>query len=188
MAQKNVKLRPSHRRRRVGVMLSACLAGVNCVYDGSNKLHPVFASMLENGQAVVFCPEALGGLKVPHSPSEIAGGDGFKVLAGEARVVSREGEDVTSFFLKGAHRTLELAAKKRVTKAIFKSRSPSCGCGLIYDGTFTKKLVSGYGVAAALLKQNGIEVVSDEEYLKSVKCKAQSVKRGENLKSVKRKV
>ena len=147
------------------IMISACLAGVNCVYDGSSKFHPVFAKMHKKGEALIFCPEVLGGLNIPHSPSEISGGDGFAVLEGRAKVLSKEGEDVTSFFLEGAKKVLALARKHRIKKAVLKSKSPSCGCGVIHDGTFSKKLISGFGVTAALLKKNGIEVFSDVEYL-----------------------
>lgn len=146
-------------------LLSACLAGINCVYDGTNKFHPVFAEMRKKAEALIFCPEALGGLKVPHSPSEIVGGDGFDVLEAKAVVLSCKNKDVTQFFLKGAQAVLELARKHKIKKAILKSKSPSCGCGWIFDGTFSKKLVPGFGVTAALLKKNGIEVVSDIEYL-----------------------
>lgn len=156
------------------VLLSACLAGINCVYDGTNKRHPRFARMVKDDEAVIFCPEVFGGLKVPHPPSEIIGGDGFCLLEGKARVISSQGKDVTSFFLKGAKKTLELAKRSRVKKAIMKSKSPSCGCGGIFDGTFSKRLVRGYGVTAALLKKNGIEVISDIDYLeknKTQKCR-----------------
>lgn len=145
------------------ILLSACLAGVNCVYDGTNKFHPVFAEMHKKAEVLLFCPEALGGLKIPHSPSEISG----------ARVLSREGRDVTAYFLEGAKRSLELAKKYKIKKAILKSKSPSCGCGWVFDGTFSKKLVPGFGVTAALLKKSGIAVCSDVEYLEKKKRHAQ---------------
>jgi uncharacterized protein YbbK (DUF523 family) len=154
------------------VMLSACLAGVNCVYDGSNKAHPVFKAMAQAEDAVLFCPEVLGGFKIPHPPSEISvrnGGDGDAVLRGAARLVSREGIDVTVLFMKGAKKALALAKKLGIKYAIMKARSPSCGCGKIYDGTFSRTLIEGFGVTAALLKENGVEVISDEEYLKGAK-------------------
>lgn len=147
------------------ILLSACLAGVNCVYDGTNKFHPVFAAMLKSDEVVLVCPEVLGKLKIPHEPSEIVGGDGFDVLCKKAKVLSKTGEDVTVYFLKGAQEVLAKARAHKIKKAILKSKSPSCGCGMIFDGTFSKKLIPGYGVTAALLKQNGIEVVSDTEYL-----------------------
>lgn len=149
------------------ILLSACLAGINCVYDGSNKRHPFFAGLKESGRAVIFCPEVLGGLKIPHDPSEISGGDGRDVLAGRARVVSRHGKDVTPFFLKGARAACKLARKERIKTAVLKSKSPSCGCGLIFDGTFSKNLIPGYGVTAALLMESGVAVVSDVDYLKN---------------------
>jgi uncharacterized protein YbbK (DUF523 family) len=149
------------------ILLSACLAGVNCVYDGTNKFHPVFAKMFKNKEAILVCPEVLGKLKIPHEPSEMIGGDGFSVLAGKASVRSKTGLDVTENFVKGAKVVLVKSRKYNIKKAILKSKSPSCGCGFIFDGTFSKKLVAGFGVTAALLKQNGVIVVSDVEYLKS---------------------
>ncbi len=156
MVKEKIKMTPN-------LMISACLAGINCVYDGTNKLDPVLAGLYKSGQAIVFCPEVSGGLKIPHAPSEIVGGDGFAVLKRRAKVLSKDGRDVTSFFIKGAEKVLALAKKCKIKKAILKSKSPSCGCGLVFDGTFSKKLVSGYGVTAALLKNNGIEVVSDTQ-------------------------
>ncbi len=163
------------------ILLSACLAGVNCVYDGTNKFHPLFASMVETGQVLIFCPEVLGGLKIPHDPSEITGGDGFACLLGKAKVVSKKGENVTPFFLKGADRVLALAEKHNARKAIMKSKSPSCGCGFIFDGTFSGKLIQGYGVTAAILKKSGIEVISDTEYLERMEEK-QNYKKSNTIK------
>ncbi len=153
--------------REKRIFLSACLTGVNCTYNGKNKLHPVFFQMQAKGEAVSACPEVLGGLEIPHSPSEIVGGDGRDVLEGDARVVSFEGKDVTDFFLKGAERVLNLVRLQGIKKAVLKSKSPSCGCGQVYDGSFSDSLMPGDGVTAALLKMNGIEVVSDVEYLKN---------------------
>lgn len=156
---------------KVKVLLSACLAGVNCVYDGTNKFHPVFFRMHKKGDAVLFCPEALGGMKVPHSASEISGGGGLDVIEGRGKVFSKDGKDVTVFFVEGARKTLALAVKKGIKKAIMKSKSPSCGCGRIFDGTFTKNLVPGDGVTAALLKKSGLAIVSDAEYLEKLSRK-----------------
>ncbi|MGE5280255.1 MAG: DUF523 domain-containing protein [Deltaproteobacteria bacterium] len=147
------------------MMLSACLAGVRCVYDGSHKRRPALAALVRRKKAVLFCPEQLGGFAVPHPASEIRGGDGADVLAGRARVVSRTGEDVTELFLRGAAAALRQARKNGIRRAVMKARSPSCGCGKIYDGTFTRCLRDGDGVTAALLKKQGIEVVTDEEFL-----------------------
>lgn len=150
-------------KEKVKIMLSACLAGINCVYDGTNKFNPVFARLYKSGEAIVFCPEVSGGLKIPHMPSEIVGGDGFAVLEARAKVLAKDGKDVTSFFIKGAENVLALAKRHHIKKVILKSKSPSCGCGLIFDGHFSGELIYGYGVTAALLKKNGIEVMSDEE-------------------------
>ncbi len=158
------------------VMLCACLAGIPCVYDGTSKRHPVFADRSARKEAVLFCPEALAGLTPPHPPSEMRGGDGHDVLAGGAAVISKDGTDVTDLFLEGARRSLDLARRRGIRRAIMKARSPSCGCGQIYDGTFTRTLRDGDGVTAALFKENGIEVVCDEEYLKSQGPKLQGPK------------
>lgn len=147
------------------IMLSACLAGINCKYNGGNNLHPGFCSLIEDEEVVLVCPEELGGLGTPRSPSEISGGTGLSVLEGNARVINREGEDLTSKFIKGAEATLALAREKGVDIAILRRRSPSCGCGQVYDGSFTSALRDGDGVSAALLKKNGIKVISDDEYL-----------------------
>jgi len=147
------------------IMLSACLTGVNCKYNGSNNLHPRFKDLAESEDVVLVCPEELGGLTIPRSPSEITGGTGEDVLNGQARVIGREGEDVSPYFVKGAEATLELARTHQVDLAILRRRSPSCGCGLIYDGSFTSTLRPGDGVCAALLKQHGIRVISDDQYL-----------------------
>jgi len=148
------------------VMVSACLVGVRCVYDGSHKRREAIARLAEEERAFLFCPEQLGGFTVPHPPSEIRAGDGADVLAGKARVVSRAGDDVTDIFLKGAAQALALARQRGIRRAIMKARSPSCGCGRIYDGSFTGGLRDGDGVTTALLKQNGILVLTDEEFLK----------------------
>lgn len=147
------------------MMASACLAGVRCVYDGSDNRRPVFVKLLAEKKILLFCPEVLGGMRIPHPPSEIKGGDGADVLEGRARVMSKDGRDVTDFFVRGAQKTLAFARKHHVKIAVMKARSPSCGCGKIYDGTFSKKQIPGFGVTAALLKVNGIVVMSDEEYL-----------------------
>ncbi len=145
------------------VMVSACLAGVRCVYDGSHKRREELALLARQKKALLFCPEQLGGFKVPHEPSEIRGGDGKDVLDGKARVVARTGGDVTDAFLRGAAKTLAMAQEHGIRRAIMKARSPSCGCGRIYDGSFTGNLCDGDGVTTALLKQNGIEVLTDED-------------------------
>lgn len=179
---KALKKSSSRKNLKSRALLSACLAGVNCVYDGSNKKHSVFFELFKSKKAVIFCPEALGGFKIPHAPSEIEHASGAQVLKGAGRVVSRSGEDVTEFFIKGAQEAFKIAQKYNIKKAIMKARSPSCGCGLIYDGTFSKKLIKGDGVAAALLKAHGIEVESDEKYLKRLGGKPRAAGRRQKTK------
>lgn len=126
-------------------------------------MHPCFLQLLLENKIVPVCPELLAGLPIPRSPSEIRGGSGENVLDGKARVFSKEGIDLTACFLKGARNTLEIARQHKCSSAILKSRSPSCGVGQIYDGTFTSRLIPGDGVTAALLKRNGIEVKTEED-------------------------
>ena len=148
------------------MMVSACLAGVRCVYDGTHNAREPIVRMHQAKRVLLFCPEMLGGMKVPHPPSEIRGGSGADVWKGRASVVSKDGQDVTEYFLKGAKAVLELALENNIRQAVLKAKSPSCGCGLIFDGTFTGTLIPGDGVATALLKENGIAVVSDVEFLR----------------------
>ena len=163
------------------VMVSACLAGERCAYDGNHRLRPEIAQLAGSGKAVSFCPERLGGFGIPHEPSEILGGDGSDILSGKGRVVFRSGQVVSVLFLRGAGLSLALARANGIRRAILKARSPSCGCGRIYDGSFTGHLRDGYGVTAALLKKNGIEVVTDEEYLGVEKVKGKAEGRDNRL-------
>ncbi len=145
-------------------LVSACLAGVPCRHDGRANLVEAVAEMVARGEAVAICPEVAGGLPVPRVEAEVQGGSGDAVLQGRARVVGADGRDLTESFLAGAHAALRLARAFGATAAVLKARSPSCGSGAIYDGTFSRKLVPGDGVAAALLKRAGLEVMSDEEF------------------------
>lgn len=115
------------------------------------------------GRAVLVCPEEDGGLGTPRPPAEIVGGDGHDVLDGKARVVTKQGGDVTAEYVRGAELALAAARQAGATTAVLKSRSPSCGKGCVYDGSFTATLAEGDGVTAALLRRNGIEVLTDEE-------------------------
>ena len=137
------------------ILVSGCLAGFNCRYDGGNNLVPEIRQLLEDGLAVTACPEQLGGLPTPRIPSERVGN----------RVVNREGTDVTAEFKAGAEAALRIARENGCRTAILKSRSPSCGKGCIYNGQFTGELVPGNCVTADLLLQHGIEVLTEEEYL-----------------------
>jgi uncharacterized protein YbbK (DUF523 family) len=138
---------------------SACLAGVKCRYDGEARPDEDIVEMHKKGLVKLVCPECLAGLPAPRCPSEISGGDGHDVLGGRARVLAEDGSDRTAEFIKGAYTTLETAQRCGAKRAYLKAKSPSCGCGRIYDGTFSGTLRGGDGITAALLKNNGIEVV-----------------------------
>jgi uncharacterized protein YbbK (DUF523 family) len=139
-------------------LVSACLLGVNCNFECKNWLQPELQEEFKKGNLFPVCPEVLGGLTVPRVPSEIQGGNGTDVLDGTAKVVSERGVDVTFEFLKGAYLTLKAAQSVGATEALLTERSPSCGCGKIFDGTFKGKCIAGDGVTCALLKRNGIKV------------------------------
>ena len=144
-------------------VISACLAGVCCRYDGGCKPNAQVLKLLDSGAPCrLFCPEQLGGLTIPHLPSEIVGGTGADVLAGRASVCAKDGTDVTDAFIAGAKKSLALAQSAGARRALLKAKSPSCGVGRIYDGTFTGRLREGDGVTAALLRAHGIDVLSAE--------------------------
>jgi uncharacterized protein YbbK (DUF523 family) len=145
------------------VLLSACLAGVPCTHDAQAKTRPWAVRLLAEGRAVLACPEVAGGLPIPRPESEMQGGDGDDVLDGRGRVVSVEGDDVTEQYLAGARHAVREAHASGARAAVLKARSPSCGCGEIYDGSFSGSLRKGDGVTAAALKREGLDVVSDED-------------------------
>jgi uncharacterized protein YbbK (DUF523 family) len=138
---------------------SACLTGTKCRYDGETRTNAQIRNRYEAGELKAVCPECFAKLSIPRCPSEIVGGDGEDVLDGKARVLAQDGGDRTAEFIEGAQKTLEAAQRCGAKRAYLKSKSPSCGCGRIYDGTFTGVLRGGDGVTAALLKRHGIEVV-----------------------------
>ena len=135
------------------LLISACLLGCACRYDGKSKPHPLAVELARRGLAVPVCPEQLGGLPTPRKPSERQGG----------RVVMADGRDVTAEYRRGAEETLHLAQLYGCTAAVLKERSPSCGKGQIYDGTFAGTLTSGDGVTAELLTAGGIKVYGESE-------------------------
>lgn len=141
-------------------IISACLAGINCKYDGGNNYVPKIVQLLKEKKAILVCPEQMGGLTTPRLPSEII------CNGGDIKVVNIKGEDVTEEFIKGAEETLKIAKLIKAKCAILKSKSPSCGKGKIYDGTFQNKLVEGNGITANLLQKNGIIVYTEEEFIK----------------------
>lgn len=145
-------------------LISACLLGIKCAWDGQNIYASDKAIKLLNSETLIpVCPEQLGGLKTPRAPQEIQRGTGEGVLDGKCKVLNVNGEDVTQEFITGAEETLKIARLFHIGKFMGKSRSPSCGCGQIYDGTFSRKLIDGNGVTTALLKRNGISVTTEED-------------------------
>ncbi len=142
------------------ILISACLIGVNCRYDGGNSRDENAINLHQSDELIPVCPEEAGGLPTPRPAVEIVGGDGNDVLDGKAKVLTADGVDKTEEFLKGAQFALEFAQSQSATSVILKSKSPSCGCGEIYDGSFSRTLISGDGVTTALLKRHGIEVIS----------------------------
>jgi uncharacterized protein YbbK (DUF523 family) len=139
-------------------LISACLAGVNCRYDGESSEHDLVMNLVKEGNAILVCPEELGGLSTPRPCCEIVTDE-----AGMQKVKTKSGEDKTKEFLKGAEKTLKLAKEHNIKIAILKSKSPSCGVNKIYDGSFSRKLVEGNGLTADLLIKNGIEVITETD-------------------------
>ncbi|MFH1854121.1 MAG: DUF523 domain-containing protein [Candidatus Omnitrophota bacterium] len=138
------------------ILVSACLAGVNCSWDGKNRLNEKIRKLVARKLALPVCPEVLGGRPVPRTRTEIKGGSGKDVLEGRAMVCDENSSDVTGEFLKGAQSVLEIVKRFEIKEAVLKAKSPSCGVGRIYDGSFKARLVSGDGVTTALLKKEGI--------------------------------
>ena len=134
-------------------LVSACLLGVNCKYDGGNNRNEKVISLLKDEILIPVCPEQLGGLPTPRVPSEIKGD----------RVYSIEGKDLTENFIKGAKETLRIAKLYGVKEAIFKDGSPSCGVNYVYDGTFKGKKIKGKGITVRLLEKEGIKVISEKD-------------------------
>jgi uncharacterized protein YbbK (DUF523 family) len=145
-------------------LISACLLGIKCVWSGDDKYKNERAIELSKIETLIpVCPEQLGGLSTPRAPQEIVGGTGDDVLDKKCKVINKNGEDVTRQFIKGAEETLKIACQLNIKEFIAKSASPSCGCGQIYDGTFSCKLIDGDGVTTALLRRNGIKIISEED-------------------------
>ncbi|MCB2353984.1 DUF523 domain-containing protein [Clostridium estertheticum] len=145
------------------IIVSSCLCGINCRYDGSNNLDTRVLKLLKEGKALPVCPEQLGGLATPREPCEILNGSGIAVIDGKATIIGAKNNDLTSSFLKGAYETLIIAEQIGATTAILKARSPSCGVCKIYDGTFSGTLRPGNGVTAELLLSKGIKVFTEED-------------------------
>lgn len=133
------------------ILISACLAGVKCRYDGKSAPSNKALSILGQGRGVLICPEQLGGLPTPREPAQRLG----------KKVISRSGKDLTKNYLLGAKEALRIAKLAKCNLAILKSKSPMCGCGLIYDGTFSGRLKEGDGVFCQLLKREKISIINE---------------------------
>ena len=147
------------------ILVSACLLGINCKYNGDNNKNDKVEEYLNDKQFIVVCPEQLGGMSTPREPSEIIKFDGNAVIEGKTSVINNKRLDVTKKFKQGAQEALKIANLYDCKKAILKEGSPSCGSNCINDGTFTGKKIPGVGVTAALLKKNGIEVISEKDLI-----------------------
>ena len=135
------------------LLVSACLLGTPCRYDGKSKADPRVQALAERYELIPVCPEQLGGLPTPRLPSERRGG----------RVVMSDGRDVTDAYRRGAEASLAICRANGCRAAVLKEKSPSCGCGRIYDGTFSRRLIAGDGVTAEALKARGIFVYGESD-------------------------
>lgn len=138
------------------ILVSACLLGENCKYNGNNNYNKNLAEFVKGHEVIAVCPEVLGGLSVPRKPAEIVNGV----------VMTKEHVSVDEEFRKGAAVAFKMAVDNHIDLAILQSRSPSCGVNQIYDGNFGGRLIEGQGVFAQMLKQAGIKII-DVEDLKS---------------------
>lgn len=136
------------------IIVSACLLGVNCKYNGGNNYNEKILEYLKDKQVIPICPEIMGGLPTPRIASEIK----------DNMVINKENKDVTDNFKKGAEETLNLAKRLGVTKALLKSKSPSCGYKKIYDGTFSDNLIDGNGITTELLLKNNFEIITEKDF------------------------
>ncbi len=137
------------------IIVSACLLGAKCRYDGSGNMCEDLSEKLQDEQILLVCPEVIGGLTTPRNPCEIVNG----------RIVDQEGVDRTFAFNKGSEAVCYFAKVFDVKKAVLKSKSPSCGCGYIYDGSFQKQLREGNGVCAQALMDMGVVVYDEKTFI-----------------------
>jgi uncharacterized protein YbbK (DUF523 family) len=145
-------------------MISACLLGIRCAWSGDERYKNEQAlELLQTDILLPVCPEQLGGLPTPRPPQEIQNGTGDDVLDGKVRVLNRDGIDVTDAFVRGAQEVLKIAQQFNISTFIGKTGSPACGCGQIYDGSFSGRAIEGNGVAAALLLRNGVRLISEKD-------------------------
>ena len=149
------------------ILVSACLLGCKVRYDGNDLKVKTgnFQDILKTNEIVPFCPEVAGGLSVPRIAAEIIGGMGTDVLEGNAKIIGKDGSDLTEPFMQGAKLALELCQKNGIKQAILAEASPSCGSSEIYDGRFEGVKIKGQGLTCAYLQRDGIQVVSQHQVL-----------------------
>lgn len=140
------------------VLISACLCGINCKYNGENNYNNKIENLLKSKKCIPVCAEQLGGLTTPRCPAEI------KYINGIRKVITKEGKDVTENYEKGAKEIVNFAKSMNINKIILKSKSPSCGVGKIYNGEFNGTLIDGNGILTDLCIKNNIEVINIDEY------------------------
>ena len=147
------------------ILISACLLGDPVRYNGTGKViqHSLIQQWQKENRLLSVCPEIAGGMSTPRAPAEIIAGNGATVLSQQSNVLNNEGHDVTDAFILGAKQTLQLAKQHHCIAAILTERSPSCGSHFIYDGSFSGTKISGMGVTAALLEENGIAVFNQNQ-------------------------
>ena len=136
------------------ILVSACLLGTPCRYDGKSKPCEKVIRLGEDYEIIPVCPEQLGGLTTPRPPSE---------MQADGRFINSDGEDVTAEYRNGANKTLHIAKEHGCTIAVLKEKSPSCGVHSRYDGTFTRTLIHESGITASLLRENGMTVLSEDD-------------------------
>ena len=135
------------------IFVSACLVGENCKYNGKNNENSCVLSFLKDKEYIKICPEVMGGLPTPRPPSEIKGDKVFNI----------KGENVTKNFISGGEYALEIAKNKKPELIILKAKSPSCGLGQVYDGSFSATLKEGNGIACQMLIDNGFKIITENE-------------------------
>lgn len=136
------------------ILISACLSGIPCRYDGKAKTDPYLRKLVKEGKAVPVCPEVLGGLRIPRTPAEIQNG----------KVIAEDGRDVTDFYEKGVLEAWKICQENQCDMAVLKEKSPACGVHRIHDGSFNGTTIPGQGKLTSFLKKNGIPCLSEYEY------------------------
>ena len=140
------------------VAISSCVTGEKCRYNASDSYNPMLIKDNADNY-IAICPEMLADLSIPREPCEIVGGCGEDVIKGTARIMDKNGTDITETMICGARKALQICLEHGIDKAYLQTKSPTCGCGKIYDGSFSGTLKAGDGIFTVLLKMKGIEVV-----------------------------